>query len=85
MDLPRTVFEDCKMHQTDFTETQLKEGKFPNCDFENAIFDQTNLERADFTSALNFNIDPSINHLKKTRFSKEGLIGLLKKYDIVVT
>tara|TARA_B100000949_G_scaffold221675_4_gene222611 strand:- start:10964 stop:11221 length:258 start_codon:yes stop_codon:yes gene_type:complete len=85
MDLPRTDFEGCKFHQTDFSEADLKQSKFPNCDFENAIFDNTNLEQADFSSAIHFNIDPSINQVKKTRFSKDGLIGLLKKYDIVVT
>lgn len=85
MDLPCTDFEGCKFHQTDFSEADLKQSKFANCDFENAIFDNTNLEQADFSSAIHFNIDPSINRVKKTRFSKDGLIGLLKKYDIVVT
>ncbi len=85
MHLPSIQFHDCKLHQTDFTNTHLKQAKFPNCDFKNAIFENTNLEQADFTSALNFDIDPSINQLKKTHFSKDGLIGLLKKYDIVVT
>ena len=85
MDLPRIIFDGCKFHQTDFTDSNLIQAKFPECDFENALFDGTHLEQADFTSAVNFNIDPSINHIKKTRFSESGLIGLLKKYDIVVT
>ncbi|MHA7831550.1 MAG: pentapeptide repeat-containing protein [Flagellimonas sp.] len=85
MHLPNIEFYNCKLHQTDFTDAHLKQAKFPNCDLENAIFENTNLEQADFTSAINFNIDPSINQMKKTRFNKDELIGLLKKYDIVVT
>ena len=85
MDLPRIGFQDCKLHQTDFSEAHLKQAEFSGCDLENALFENTNLEQSDFTSATNFNIDPSINHIKKTRFSEGGLIGLLKKYDIVVT
>jgi len=85
MHLPNIAFYNCKLHQTDFTDTNLKQSKFLDCDLENAIFENTNLEQADFTSAINFNIDPSINQMKKTRFNKDELIGLLKKYDIVVT
>ena len=85
MHLPNIEFYNCKLHQTDFTDAHLKQAKFLDCDLENAIFENTNLEQADFTSAINFSIDPSVNSLKKTRFDKDGLIGLLKKYDIVVT
>ncbi|NDV17173.1 pentapeptide repeat-containing protein [Muricauda sp. TY007] len=85
MHLPSIQFNDCKLHQTDFSEAHLKQAEFSGCDLENTLFENTNLEQADFTSALNFNIDPSINQLRKTRFSRDGLIGLLKKYDLVVT
>ncbi len=85
MNLPQIQFMDCRLHQTDFTDTQLTMAKFPNCDFDNAIFENTDLSGADLSTAFGFNIDPTINQLRKTRFSQEGLIGLLKKYDIVVT
>ena len=85
MELPQTLFTNCKMHQVDFSETHLRGSSFPETDLENAIFDQTDLEQVDFVSAFNFNIDPSKNKVRKAKFSKEGLIGLLKKYDIAVT
>lgn len=85
MEIPKTTFLNCKLHQVDFSEANLKMSQFPNSDLENAIFNHTQLEQVDFSSAFNFSIDPSINTLKKSKFSKEGLIGLLKKYDIVVT
>ena len=48
------------------------------------MFDQTILIKADLSSAKNFNIDPEMNRIKGAKFSKEGLAGLLKKYDIKV-
>jgi hypothetical protein len=49
-----------------------------------AIFSQTNLEKADFTTAFNYQIDPEQNRMKKARFSPEGIAGLLVKYKIVI-
>ena len=51
---------------------------------EGAIFERTNLESSDFRTATHFTIDPEKNRLKKAKFSKEGVLGLLKNYDIVV-
>ena len=84
MDIAHTLFDACKLHEVDFIRATLKKCSFPQCDFKNAVFENTNLEGADFTSAFNFDIDPSKNTIKKAKYSKEGLIGLLKKYDIVV-
>lgn len=77
-------FMDCKLEGVDFTEATLVQAQFAKCDLQGAIFSATVLENADFRTARNFNIDPERNRLKKAQFSKEGAIGLLKKYDIVV-
>ena len=53
-----------------------------NSDLTDAIFEQTNLNKADLSQANNYNIDPDNNNIKKTKFSKFGLQGLLAKYDI---
>jgi hypothetical protein len=42
------------------------------------------LERSDFRAAYNFNIDPERNKVRKAKFSRDGVVGLLGKYDIVV-
>ncbi|UJH68733.1 pentapeptide repeat-containing protein [Allomuricauda sp. SCSIO 65647] len=84
MDMPNTRFENCKLHQVDFTMTKLMACLFPECDMKGALFEGADLGRADFTSAVNFNIDPTKNNIKKAIFSQSGLIGLLKKYDIAV-
>jgi hypothetical protein len=42
------------------------------------------LEKADFRTAFNYSINPETNRIKKAKFSKEGLNGLLDKYDIEI-
>ncbi|MDC6366178.1 MULTISPECIES: pentapeptide repeat-containing protein [Flavobacteriaceae] len=78
-------FSDCILIETDFTEADLTQSVFSECNMEHAIFQQTNLEKADLSSSFNLNIDPEQNQLKKAKFSKDNIIGLLKKHDIVVT
>ena len=82
--LRNQTFNDCKLIEVDFTETDLTQVNFENSHLDRAIFSRTNLQKADFTKALNFDIDPEINQLKHARFSKEGLSGLLSKYNIKI-
>jgi uncharacterized protein YjbI with pentapeptide repeats len=70
------------LHQVDFSLTEAKSCSFNHCDLENAIFESTNLEKSDFSSAINFNIHPANNNLKGTVFSEDNLIGLLKPFQI---
>ncbi len=79
-----TIFKDCSMMETDFTEADLTDAKFLNCNLNRAFFDRTILKNADLRSSYNFTIDPDNNNLKKTRFSLHGLPGLLSKYDIKI-
>lgn len=82
--LQKTDFTGSNLTQADFTQTDLTEANFTDCNLDNTLFKNTNLSKADFTKAFHFTIDPERNILKKARFSKEELIGLLKKHDIVV-
>lgn len=72
------------MQEVDFTEADLSISTFDHCDLSNAKFEKTNLEKADFTTAYNYTIDPEINRIKKARFAIPEVIGLLSKYDIVI-
>lgn len=83
--LKKTIFKDCTMHEVDLTDADLSGSVFTKCDFHNAKFDNTNLEKADLRTSYNFAIDPERNKLKKARFSHDGLAGLLTKYDIVIS
>lgn len=82
--IKKTVFKSCTLHEVDFSEADMTNAAFDECDLARATFDQSNLEGADLRTAYNFSIDPQSNRLKKARFSKEGLIGLLDKHNIII-
>jgi fluoroquinolone resistance protein len=80
--LKQTVFNNSQLHDVDFTECDLSAAVFDNCDLTRAIFQYTILEKADFRTAFNYSIDPELNRIKKAKFSRSGLAGLLDKYDL---
>jgi len=57
---------------------------FSNCDFEGAIFDNTDLSESNFKQAVNYSINPGKNKLKKTIFSMPDVVGLLNNLDIKI-
>ncbi len=82
--MPKTIFHSCNMKEVTFIGTDLSGASFENCNLENAIFNETILAAANFTKAYNYTIDPEFNPMKKAKFSNEGIIGLLEKYDIKI-
>jgi fluoroquinolone resistance protein len=80
--LKKTKFIGCNLQEADFTGTDLSGALFDNCDLQGALFDNTNLERADLYSSYQYSIDPEKNRLRKARFSRQGIAGLLTKYDL---
>jgi len=84
MKLKGIHFNNCELKEADFTGTDLSNAQFEKCELAGAIFDETNLEKADFRSSFNYTIDPEMNRLKKTKFSRVGIHGLLHKHDILI-
>jgi len=84
MKLPKMHWKKCMLEDTDFSEAELTASVFSDCDLRGAMFDQTNLEKADFRTSINYSIDPEANRFRKAKFSKEGVMGLLAKYDIII-
>jgi uncharacterized protein YjbI with pentapeptide repeats len=72
------------MHEVDFSNCDLSAALFQNCDLRSAVFDKTILEKADLRGAFNFSINPENNKIKKAKFSREGALGLLDKYNIEI-
>lgn len=72
------------MQEADFTDADHSSSRFDQCNLTRALFENTNLVKADLRTALNFSIDPERNKLKKARFDRMGLTGLLEKYDLVI-
>ena len=77
-------FKNCLLEEVDFAESDLTNAVFAECDLRGAMFDHSKLEKADFRTAINYSIDPESNRIRKAKFSKEGAIGLLAKYDIII-
>ena len=72
------------LKDVNFAGSVLNNALFDNCNLENALFNKTNLKEANLETSYNYIIDPELNDIKKCRFSLNGLMGLLAKYDIVV-
>ncbi len=77
-------FVNCQLIEVDFTKCDLTSSIFENCNLDRADFDQTILIKSDFRSSTNYSIDPEKNSIKKAKFSLNGAVGLLSKYDIII-
>ncbi|WP_090677656.1 pentapeptide repeat-containing protein [Myroides guanonis] len=77
-------FENCKLLQADFSQSELKSAVFKDTDLSGAVFNATDLSMADFRTAIQFQINPEDNTLNKTLFSKENVLGLVKHLPIKI-
>ncbi len=82
LNLKNTSFIASSLREVDFSECNLTQARFDECDLADALFDHTNLEKADLRTATNFRIDPDNNRIRKARFSMQGALSLLAKYNI---
>jgi len=84
MNLKKINFNGCKLERVDFTEADASGLSFFDCVLNDAVFDHTNLEKADFRTAIGIRIDPISNKVNGARFTKETAIGLLDRFGIIV-
>ncbi len=84
MKMPRTPFANSSLKGVDFSGADLSRSVFGHSDLSGAVFSRTSLKEADFTSAVNFIIDPENNMIRKAKFSLYGAYGLLSKYGITI-
>jgi uncharacterized protein YjbI with pentapeptide repeats len=80
--MKKTQFQSCNLRECDFSECDLSLANFNDSDLLDATFDNTILEKTDFRNARYYQIDPESNHIRKAKFSTDGLSGLLLKYDL---
>jgi len=83
--LKKALIKDCKLQEVDFVESNLTQTRFFNCDFQKAVFNNTTLEGADLRTSYNFSISPLTNRIKKARFSRENVLGLLDGFGITIS
>ena len=84
VNLKKTTFRNSSLNEVDFTETDLTSAVLENCNLLLAAFVKTILEKADLRTAYNYSIDPELNRIKKAKFSANGIVGLLNKYNIII-
>jgi uncharacterized protein YjbI with pentapeptide repeats len=82
--MSKTNFTNCSLKEVTFIGTNLSFSVFENCNLDGAIFNETQLAAVNFTTAYNYKIDPEFNPMKKAKFTTQGIMGLLDKYDIKI-
>lgn len=85
MDIKRTIFSECIIKEANFAESNLTEVAFLNCDLLRTIFEMTDLTRSNFSTAYNYSIDPTVNIVRKAKFSYPSVLGLLDKFNVEIT
>lgn len=83
--LKNTVFSNCRLRETDLAGADLSGASFVGCDLGGAVFERTVLEGADLRTAHHYSIDPANNRIRKARFSRDGLEGLLQSSGIIIS
>ncbi|MEI6222512.1 MAG: pentapeptide repeat-containing protein [bacterium] len=74
----------CEAREVDFVETDLEGGNFTGTDFAGSVFHKTNLTKADFSGAKNYQIDLRENRAKKAKFSLPEALSLLESFGVEV-
>lgn len=84
MKVRNSRFADCSLQEVDFSKCDLEGTTFENSDLTGAVFIQSILKKTDFSTALNYRLDPEQNKVQGAKFSLHGLPGLLDKYEVEI-
>ncbi|HVO43090.1 MAG TPA: pentapeptide repeat-containing protein, partial [Aggregatilineales bacterium] len=84
LEMKRAQIIRCVAKEADFAEADLTQANCSGTNFAGSRFLHTNLTEADFTGALSYSINPTLNTLKKARFSLPEAVNLLAGLDIVI-
>ncbi|MDG2306220.1 MAG: pentapeptide repeat-containing protein [Candidatus Binatia bacterium] len=82
--MPKTVFRECRGHEVSFSAVDLTKCVFTGTDLRGARFIDTVLVEADLSGAVNYDISPQQNRLRKTKFSQEAALALVAQLGVVV-
>lgn len=75
---------ECTLRNTDFSNCRLKKTDFSLTRFQNCTFLGCIMDKADFTSATGYSIDPSANKVKGARFSLPEAASFLKYLGLTI-
>ncbi len=72
------------MLECDFIEVDLEGASFKESILRGSIFEDSNLMKANFIDAQDYNINIERNRIKKAKFSSPEVISLLNSFDIKI-
>ena len=73
---------ECKAHDVDFRNGSFSHANFTHTDFTGSLFGKTDLSGADFTEAVNYDIDIFDNKIDKAKFTRYEAVRLLNCLDV---
>lgn len=82
--MKNTYFSGSKIKESHFTDTALMCANFEDVDLTGTLFHNCDLSKADFSKAINYDIDPRTNKIKKAQFSLPEAVGLLRGFEITI-
>ncbi|MDB4925189.1 pentapeptide repeat-containing protein [Mucilaginibacter sp.] len=80
----KTYFIKSSLKEVTFSQANIAGAVFDQSDLSGTVFSQTDLSSVNFSTALNYTLDPELNNINKAIFSADGLPGLLSKYNIKI-
>jgi uncharacterized protein YjbI with pentapeptide repeats len=72
----------CFAKDVDFRHANLTQSNFSDTDFRYSLFHNTNLNKANFVGASQFNIDITSNDVSNAKFERLEALNLLAGLDI---
>ena len=84
LQMKNSSFAKSKLKECHFTNTVLTGSDFEEVDLAGTIFHNSDLSKCNFSKALNYDIDPVTNNIKKAQFSLPEAVGLLRDFDIIL-
>jgi uncharacterized protein YjbI with pentapeptide repeats len=82
LNLEGLILRECEAKDVDFREANLCWGIFVYADFQDSLFFNTNLSKANFSHAKGFDIDVKTNILEGAVFSRNEAVRLLEGLGI---
>lgn len=82
--LQKIRIKECVAKDVDFRDSDLSGADMSNSDFSDSLFVKTLLVKSDFTGSTNYNINATLNDIKKAKFSLPEAVSLLYGLDIII-
>ncbi|GAB5556208.1 MAG: pentapeptide repeat-containing protein [Schleiferiaceae bacterium] len=80
--LKSSRFSQCDFTEVDFGDADASGISLTQCNFQNAIWENTRLEKANLSGAENLTLDPESNFIIGMTLPKDSALNLLAKYKL---